>query len=91
MPSTNVPSPKPLAYVVLAVLVLLATIATLLVVFTYWPIGLDIGTFAMLGGWLLLMFRRRVRDLELAGTVGLVTGGAVITTMTLAPILSPIL
>jgi hypothetical protein len=84
-------SPNPLAYVILALLVLLCTIATLLVVFTYWPIGLELGTLAMLGGWLLLMFRPRVRDLALAGTVGLVTGGAVITTMVLAPILSPIL
>ena len=83
--------PNPVAYVVLAVLLLLATIATLLVVFTWWPVGLAIGTYAMLVGWLLLMFRRRVRDVELAGTVGLVTGGAVITTMVLAPILSPIL
>jgi hypothetical protein len=37
------------------------------------------------------MFRPRVRAVELAGTVGLVTCGAVITTMVLAPILSPIL
>ena len=82
---------NPFAYVILALLLLLATIATLLVVFTYWPIGLELGTLAMLGGWLLLMFRSRRRDVELAGTVGLVTAGAVITTMVLAPILSPIL
>ena len=74
-----------------AALVLLCTIATLLVVFTDWPIGLELGTLAMLAGWLLVMFRPRLRDLELAGTVGLVTGGAVVTTMVLAPILSPIL
>jgi len=84
-------TPNPVAYVVLAVMVFLATLATLLVVFTYWPIGLMVGTFAMILGWLLLMFRRRVSVLELASTVGLVTGGAVVTTMVLAPILSPIL
>ena len=82
---------NPFAYVILALLLLVATIATLLVVFTYWPIGLELGTLAMLGGWLLLMFRSRARDVELAGTVGLVTAGAVITTMVLAPLLSPIL
>jgi len=84
-------TPNPVAYVVLAVMVFLATLATLLVVFTYWPIGLMVGTFAMILGWLLLMFRRRASVLELASTVGLVTGGAVVTTMVLAPILSPIL
>ncbi len=87
MPSRS----NPVAYVILAVLALLCTIATLLVVFTYWPVGLDIGTFAMLAGWLWLMFRRRVGQIELASSVGLVTAGAVITTMVLAPILSPIL
>jgi hypothetical protein len=80
-----------LAYSILGVLVVLCAIATLLVVFTYWPIGLELGTFAMLAGWLLLMFRRQVRAVEVAGTVGLVTSGPVITTMVLAPILSPIL
>ena len=83
--------PNVVAYVVLAVLIFLATVATLLVVFTWWPIGLAIGTFAMLVGWLLLMFRPSARALELAGTVGLVTGGAAMTTMVLAPILAPIL
>jgi len=77
------------AYVILAVLLLLTTIATLLVVFAYWPIGLVIGMFAMVAGWLLFMFRRHVGELELASGIGLVTGGAVITTMTLAPILAP--
>ncbi len=77
------------AYVILAVLLLLTTIATLLVVFTYWPIGLDIGMIAMVAGWLLFMFRRHVGELELASGVGLVTAGAVITSMTLAPILVP--
>jgi hypothetical protein len=83
--------PNPVGYVFLAVLVFLATLATLLVVFTYWPVGLMVGTFAMIAGWLLLMFRRRAGVVELASTVGLVTGGAVITTMVLAPIVSPIL
>jgi hypothetical protein len=80
-----------MAYGVLALLALLSVIAALLVVFTYWPIGLAIGTFAMLVGWLLLMFRRRVGEVELAGTIALVTSGAVITTVVLAPILSPAL
>jgi hypothetical protein len=80
-----------MAYGVLALLALLSVIATLLVVFTYWPIGLAIGTFAMLAGWLLLLFRRRVGEVELAGTIALVTSGAVITTVVLAPILSPAL
>ena len=79
------------AYGVLALFALLSVMAALLVVFTYWPIGLAIGTLAMLAGWLLLMFRRRVGEVEFAGTIALVTSGAVITTVVLAPIVAPAL